>query len=184
MRMNFVCKGALAVATLCVAPAALPASATANQPGTVTLKSEKGAFASNASNLLQQVQNDAQRVRNSADQLEARLRQPFLNDWESDASLLERARGRVNAMDDLLFQLRMNHSKALPWQQQAIKRIAPSVVNLTDTTEDAVVTLKNNQAHIYATNLGGLADHMYDEANRIDQAIGNLERSTNAGRRG
>ncbi|MGD0126849.1 MAG: hypothetical protein ABSF46_15920 [Terriglobia bacterium] len=184
MRVNFLCKGVLTVAMLCVALAALPAFATANQPGAGTLKAGKGAFASDASSLLQQVRNDAHRVRNDADQLEARLREPLLNDWESDGSLLERMRARVNAMDKLLLQLRMNHSKALPWQQQAIERIGPSVVNLTDTTEDAMATLKNNQEHIYASNLGGLADHMYEEAKVIDQAIGDLEKSTNAGHGG
>jgi hypothetical protein len=87
-------------------------------------------------------------------------------------------------MDKLLLQLRTNHSEALPWQQQAIERIAPSVVNLTDTTEDAMATLKNNQGHIYASNLGGLADHMYEEAKLIDQAIGNFEKGANAGHGG
>jgi hypothetical protein len=184
MRINFLCKGVLAAATLCVAPAALPAAPRASQPGTGTLKPGKEAFASNASSLLQQVQNDALRVRNNADQLEARLREPFLNDWESDGSLLERMRTRVNAMDKLLLQLRTNRSEALPWQQQAIDRIAPSVVNLSDTTQDAILSLNNNQGHIYASNLGGLADHMYEEAKLIEQAIGNFEKSANAGHGG
>ena len=177
MRNNCLCKGVLAVAMLCVAPGALPASATASQPGAGTLKSRKGAFASNASSLLQQVQNDAQRVRNNADRLEARLREPFLNDWESDGSLLERMRARVNAMDKLLLQLRTNHSKALPWQQQAIERIAPSVVNLTDTTEAAVVSLNQNQGEVYQSNVYGLSQDLYNQAGLITKTIRDVEKS-------
>jgi hypothetical protein len=184
MRINFLYKGVMVAATLSVAPVALLASPRASQPGARTAGCKEGAFANDASSLLQQVRNDALRVRNNADQLEARLRDPDLNDWESDGELLDRVRDRVNEMDKLLSQLRTNQSEALPWQQQAIERIVPSVVNLTDTTQDAIVTLNNNQAHIYASNLGGLADHMYDEAKQIDHAIGNFEKSADAGHGG
>jgi hypothetical protein len=176
MRINFLYKGVLLAATLCVAPAALPASPRAGQPGPDTVGSAKGAFPINASNLLQQVQIDALSVRNNADQLQARLRDSFGNDWEFDSDVLERVRARVNLMDKLLSQLRAKQSEALPWQQQAIERIAPSVVNLSDTTQDAIASLNNNKGHIYSSDLGVLADHMYNEARLIDQAIGNFKK--------
>jgi hypothetical protein len=180
MRINFLYKGVLVAAMLCVAPAALPASPKASQPDAHTPASRKESFAASASNLLQEVQADALSVRYKADHLEARLRDPFENDWEYDAVLLDGAREQVNAMDKLLSQLRANKSEALPWQQKAIDRIAPSVVNLADTTQDAVVALNNNQGRVFFSNLGVLADHMYNEAKLIDQAIGNLEKYANA----
>jgi hypothetical protein len=180
MRINFLYKGVLLAATLCVAPAALPASPRAGQPGPDTAGSGKGAFPVNASNLLQQVQIDAVSVRNNADQLQARLRDSFGNDWEFDSDLLERMRARVNLMDKLLSQLRARQSEALPWQQQAIERIAPSVVNLSDTTQDAIASLDDNKGHIYSSDLGVLTDHMYNEARLIDQVIGDFKKYADA----
>jgi hypothetical protein len=133
-----------------------------------------------STNLLRQVQSDALSVRNNADQLQARLREGFWSDWQSYANLLERMRTRVNAMDKLLFQLRTNESTALPWQRQAIERIAPTIVNLSDTTEGAIVSLNNNKEHVYMSNLPGLAGDMYDQAMRIDQAIADFQKYANA----
>lgn len=180
MRTNFLYKGALLAVTLCIAPAALPASSSASQPGARTAESSKGAFPINASNLLQQVQSDALSVRNNADQLEARLRAPFENDWESDGDLLERVRDRVNEMDKLLYQLRENQAEASPWQREAIERIAPSVVNLTGTAEAAIVSLSDNQGHPYFSNLAGLAGDIYDRASQIARTAGDFEQYANA----
>jgi predicted negative regulator of RcsB-dependent stress response len=180
MRINFLYKGVLVAATLCVAPAALPASPRASRPGAGTVESSKGAFPIDASNLLQQVQMDALSVRNDADQLKARLRDGFRNDWESDSELLESVRARVNEMDKLLSQLRANRSKALPWQQQAIDRITPTVVNLTDTTEAAIASLNDNRGHIYSSDLDGLTGDIYNRASQIDRAVANFEEYANA----
>jgi len=180
MRNNCLRKGVLAVAMLCVAPGALPASATASQPGAGTLKSRKGAFALEASNLLQQVESDAIGVGKNADRLRVRLRASFENDAQSDADLLGRAQDRVNEMDKLLSRLRANESEALPWQQRAIERIVPTVVNLTDTTEAAIATLNNNRGRIQFSNLDGFARDMYNQATVIGQAIRNFEKYASA----
>jgi hypothetical protein len=177
MRINLLYKVVLAAEALCVAPAALPAFPSAGHPGT---KPSDGAFPISASNLLQQVQNDAISVRNNADQLQALTDESFETGWGIDGDLLIRMRARVNEMDKLLTQLRANKAEALPWQQEAIERIAPSVVNLTDTTESAITTLNRDKGHIFMSDLGVLADHMYDEAKLIDQEIGNFEKYANA----
>jgi hypothetical protein len=179
MRINFFYKGVLLAATLCVAPAALPASSSASQPGASTAESSKGAFPISASNLLQRLQVDALRVQDSADLLRLRGGEPS-SDWESDGYLLERVRDRVNEMDNLLSQLRGNQAEASPWQQKAIERIAPSVVNLTDTTQAAIVALNNNQGHPYFSNLVGLAGDIYDRASQIARTTGGFEQYANA----
>lgn len=180
MRINFLYKGVLVAATLCVAPAALPAAPRASQPGARTAGSGQAAFANEASNLLQQIQADALRVGVRADGLQALTREPFLADWREDGGQLTSIRARVNDMDRLLSQLRAKQSQALPWQQQAIDRIAPSLVNLTDTTEDAIVSLNKNQGDIQFSDLEGLAGDMYNQARLIGQAIGNFEKNANA----
>jgi hypothetical protein len=177
MRINLLSKGVLLAATLCVAPAALPASPRASQPGAT--EPSKGAMPINASNLLRQVQMDALSVQDSADQLRLRVGDPS-SDWESEGDLLERVCDRVNEMDKLLSQLRENQAEASPWQQKAIERIAPSVLNLTDTTQAAMVSLNNNQGHPYFSNLPGLTRDIYDRASQIARATGDFERYANA----
>jgi hypothetical protein len=142
--------------------------------------SKEGAFANDASNLLLQIQADAVRVKIDADQLQANVREPFRIDWQIDGGQLNSIRARVNAMEKLLHQLRVNQAETLPWQQKAIQRIAPTVMNLTDTTQDAIVTLNNNKGHIWFSDLEGLAGHMYNEAGLIGQAIGNFEKYASA----
>jgi hypothetical protein len=180
MRINVLYKGVLVAVTLCVAPAALPAAPRAGQPGADRVESGKGAFAINASNLLQEVQIDAFRVRDNAEQLQEQLRIPSQNDWMSDGDLLERVRDRVNEMDKLLSQLRENQAAASPWQQKAIERIAPSVVNLTDTTQAAIVTLNDNHGRVGLSDLPGLARDISDRASQIVRATGDFERYANA----
>jgi len=180
MRINVLYKGVLVAAMLCVAPAALSAAPRAGQPGADTVESGKGAFAINASDLLRQVQIDAISVRNRVDRLQVRLPDSYENGWEFDGDRLERVRDRVNEMDKLLSQLRENESTALPWQQQAIDRIAPTVVNLSDTTQEAIVSLNDNHGRIRFSNLKDLAGDMYNDATRIEQAIGNFEKYADA----
>jgi gas vesicle protein len=180
MRINFLYKGVLVAATLCVAPAALPAAPKASQPGTRAMESSKGAMPTTASNLLRQIQIDALSVQVSADQLRSRLGSPFLNDWESDADLLQRVRDQVNEMDKLLSQLRENQAEASPWQQKAIERIALRAAELTNSTEDAIVTLNNCQAYPYFSNLPGLAGDIYNEASQIRRTERHFEEQAKA----
>jgi len=180
MRINVLYKGVLVAATLCVAPAALSAAPRAGQPGADTLQSGKRAFAINASNLLQQVQFDAVSVKDDADQLQSRLLAPYESDGVADGDLLERVRDRVNEMDKLLSQLRENQTAASPWQQKAIDRIAPSVVNLTDTTQAAIISLNDNRGHPYLSNLPSLARDISDRASQIVRATENFERYASA----
>ena len=78
-------------------------------------------------------------------------------------------------MDKLLSQLRENQAEALPWQQKAIERIALSVADLTNSTQDAIVTLDNHQAQPFLSNLPGLAADIYNQASQISQTERNFE---------
>jgi len=159
---------------------ALPASPRASRAGVGTAGSTTGVVANSAFDLLQRIQTEALQVKDDASQLQVYTREAFQIDWQSDGYVLERASERVNEMDNLLSQLRTNQSGALPWQRRAIERIAPSVVNLTDTTQDAIVTLNNSHGRIQFSNLEGLANHMYSEARRISQTIADFEKYADA----
>jgi hypothetical protein len=179
MRNNLLVKGVLVAAALCVAPAALPASPGASQPSARATEWSKGGMPINATNLLQQVHIDALRVRDNADKLRLRVGDPSINS-ELEGDLLDRVRDRVNEMVKVLSQLRENQAEAPPRQQKEIERIAPSVVNLTDTTQEAIVSLNNNQGHPYFSNLAGLAGDIYDRASQIARTTGDFEQYANA----
>ncbi len=180
MRMKFVCKAVLVAAAFCVAPAAMLASPKTGQSRVGTVAFDKGASPNDTSLSLQQIQRDALSVKDSADQLQARLRAPFLNDWESDAEILDNVRADVNEMSTLLFRLRANKAEASPREQTVIGRIAPTTMELASTTQDAIVTLDNNQGRVYATDLEGLASDIYKQANLIGETVGNFEKYANA----
>ena len=182
MRINMLYKGILVAATLCVAPAAFPASPNGGRPHMRNVVSGNGNYGNQASNLLQHIKADARQVKNDADQLQALTRQPFLADWHSDAGQLRGIRAQVNDMDKLLSELRANQTEALPWQQEAIDAIEPTLAELTNTTQTAIVSLNGDmeQAQIYYSNMFGLARDMYNQARRIDKTIGNSQKNAQA----
>lgn len=183
MKINFPRKGVLLVATLFLAPVMLPAAPAAALPGGHTTGSSGDVYAANnASNLLEQIRTDAYKVQNHAGQLQAFMRAAILYDRTADGSMLDRVRARVNEMDKLLFQLRTNAAEVSPWQQEAIARIAPTAVNLTDTTQDAIQSFNRNADHIFTSHLAQLANDMHTDANRINQAIGDFEQYAKAHR--
>jgi hypothetical protein len=179
MRINFLYKGVLVASALCLAPAALPASPKANQPGPLASVNE-GAFPGDTGLLLQGIQTDALDVKNNADQLRALLRGGPLNDWQSDGYLLSEIREDVNEMNKQFSQLRTQKAEISLSEQKVIHRTASTAVNLADTTEEALVTLNHNQSHVYMTDLGGLANDMYNQAGLIEQVVGNLQKYADA----
>jgi hypothetical protein len=182
MRINLLYKGILVAATLCVAPAVFPASPDGSPPDTRSVVSGTGTFGSDASNLLQQIQVDARGVKNDADRLQALTRQPFVVDWHSDAGQLRSIRAQVNHMDKLLSRLRANESEVLPWQQETIDAIEPTLARLTNTTQAAIVSLNGDmeQAQIYYSNMYDFAHDMYNQARQIDKTIVNSRKNANA----
>ena len=168
MHMKSLRRGVLVAAMLCVVPALLPAASSAS-PGVPS--SEE------TSNLLQQLERDALTVKDVANSLRALTRDPFVTDWQDDGDQLIQLRPRVNDMAKLLDELRTNQSADLPWQQKAIQSIAPAVVNLTDTTEAAVVSLNQNQGEVYQSNVYGLSEDLYNQAGLITKTIRDGEKS-------
>jgi len=168
MQKNSLCGGVVVAAMLFIVPALLPAASSASPA--VPSKEE-------TSNLLQQLESDALTVKNEADHLRALTRDPFVTDWQDDGDQLIQICSRVNDMDNLLAELRTNQSADLPWQQKAIQSIAPAVVNLTNTTEAAVVSLNQNQGEVYQSNLYGLSQDFYNQAGLITKTIREVEKS-------
>jgi hypothetical protein len=180
MRINFLYKGVLVAATLCVAPAALLASPRAGQPDTRAVAVNKGAPPNVTSSLLEQIRTEAISVEDNAEQLQMLVRDGSVTAWEGDASLLNNVRDDVNKMNKTLSYLRAHQAEASPLQQKIIDRVAPPALELADTTQGAIVTLNNNEANVYMSNLAGLANDIDKEARRVDQTVGDLDKYAHA----
>ena len=174
MRVSSLSKGALVAAALCLAGAALPASLLAGGPKVMDVSPT--AFQAEASSLLGQIRQTAIGVKNDADQLQMLTRQGYEAGWEGDSSLLEDIRDQVNEMNKLLRDLRVHQAEASPAQQEIIERVTAPTLELAGATQGAIVTLNNNESHVYMTNLPTVANDIYDEASRVAQTVGNFDK--------
>jgi len=152
MRLSPVTKLAGFIATLALASAAFAAPPLAPK---------------DAPEMLSQLHEDAQQVRDSADQLEVYNREGLLIGWRADASVLEDMRYEINQMDQTLYRLQSIES-ALPRNEQAeISQITPAMVELTNTAQLAINFLRNNEDRTWVPAYTAYADEMYNEASRI-----------------
>jgi hypothetical protein len=174
MSKDYLRSAVLIAAMLFVAPAAMWASPQASDSVT------RSAQPNDVSLLLQEMRSDAYFVKNQADQLEALLRNGPLNSWESDATLLREVADSVNEMNHTLARLRSEESEASPLQQKIIDQVAPPSFELAGTTQAAITTLNDNLSHVYMSSLSALANQMYNEANRVNQAVDNLDKYVRA----
>jgi len=179
MQVNSLYKGVLVAVTLCVAPAALPASSKAASPDSRTVAVGPAA-SPDISSHLEQMRIDAVSIENEADQLQMLMRQVAMYPQQGDAPLLSNVREDVNQMNRVLFYLREHQAEASPLQQRIIQRVAAPAVELAGTTDLAIETLNNNETHLYTSDLPGLADAMFKEASRVDQTVGDLDKYINA----
>jgi len=182
MRANYLCKTFLVALVGCLGAATLLACPGVAQPSVRVAGPARAASFNDASILLQRLQADALEVKFEADHLHAFGDEPFLIGWQAYGVLLDQARANVNDMDTVLYRLRLNQGTYIPWERHLIARVAPTIVTLTDTTRDALMTLNQNQGRIAFTNLPGLADDMYKDAGLIGQRIQSYDKYEDARR--
>jgi hypothetical protein len=170
-------KGFCGVATLLAVPALLMGRTEQRPVYPPVPAAYMWSFPNEASTLLQQLRTQALQVRDLADQLQAFDREGSLISWQMDASVLITVKAQVNDMDNTLSRLRAIRPMALPWQQKAIDRVAPKMIELTDYVEDAIQNLNNNHLtpHILGKSYALDADFMYQRANTIARSIHQFE---------
>ena len=136
-------------------------------------------FPKEASGLLVQMKTDAIQVRDIADKLDGLDHEPFDNFWQYDATLLDSARKQVNDMDGMLCRLETIRRVSSPWEKQAISRIAPSVVELSDTTQATIDYLNQNQRALVFPAYTDEAGIMYNKAGRIVNFVNEYQKYVN-----
>ena len=147
---------------------ALWAASRSAQPAELVSASHEMAFSTESPSLLDQLQIDALRVRNEADQLAVMTMQPELYTREAYGYQLENARYRVNRMDQDLLALRVNKDDVSTLQKKEIAEIAPAVLELTTSTQNAIVALRQNRGHVLAAHLDQYSKEMSHEANLVN----------------
>ena len=179
---KFMRKACWAAATLLVAPVMALAACGGCGVYSPAIASKTVEYSNEASSLLQQMKTKAIQVRYLADQLGAFERDGSVMDWRVDAGVLMRAKAQVNAMDGMLFRLRAMGQDVLPWQQQAIDRVAPKMVELTDYIQLAMQNLNahHGTAHLVDKSYTLETGFMYQRANLIARSIGQFEKYASA----
>ena len=179
MRMHYWNLGLIAAIIGLSSTGLFAASATLCQTGPPTASSYTWNFPKEASGLLVQMKTDAMQVRDIADKLQAIDRESYESFWQYDATLLDSARTRVNAMDETLCRLETIRRVSAPWEKQAISRIAPSVLELSDATQAAIHYLNQNQETLMFPAYTDQAGVMYNKADRIVNFVDQYQKYVN-----
>ena len=128
--------------------------------------------AQQASNLLNRLHDNAFKVRDWADQLQAYDRVPTLVSWEMDADALDHMRTHINRMDRILHRLQTMEGSLPQDQRLEINQIAPPMIELTNTTQIAIQFMRNHEDLIFLPKYTAYLDQMFSEASRVERDSG------------
>jgi hypothetical protein len=168
MRTSFWFKTMYFVLSILMGAATLSASTPAPcQSGKPTTGTPNWDFPKEASQILSQIRVDSFKIRDSAAQLEAYDGEAYLVGWQAESDLLSQLRHQVNQMDSNICRLRTIESMTTAEQQEAITRILPQMVVVTDETQLAIHFLDNNHSYLWAPPYREYAVAMYNSANLI-----------------
>lgn len=135
-----------------------------------------------ATDLLSGIETDSRHIATLADEVIMLRRQPAVA-WTSHGSTLMEIREAVNDMGMKLSRLETIRSSALPWQQQAIDRVAPLVRLTADNVQDAILFLNANQHGLWKPEYGKYTRNMAAEAGQIATSVREFETYANARQR-
>jgi hypothetical protein len=175
MKTSFWRKSMYFLFSVLIGPAVLLAYSPAPcQGGKPTPESYKWNFPKEASHILNKVDKDAYKVRESADQLRVDDRTANLVGWQAESDLLSRLRHNVNQMDSNMCRLRTIERMTTPQQQQDIKAVLPEMVIITDEAQSAIRFLNNNHFDLWAPRYREYAVAMDHSAKIISRDLQNL----------
>lgn len=122
---------------------------------------------SQAACLLTQMKDQALQVRHLSDTLIGLNHEGWNNFWQYDSSILSRAKRHVDDMDQTLYRLRNMQAMCTRPEKRAIRLMAPSVVELSDTTTATIAYLNHHQQTLMFPQYRDDAQVMYTKANRV-----------------
>lgn len=122
---------------------------------------------------MNQVYADAYNVKDATARMESFDFERQLIDWHADARILNSERYWANDMDRIMCRLRTIQKVLPPDQQAEIKTPAPSVYEVTDTTQAAIQFLNTHPNWLFVARYEGYPTAMYNEADRAEAATAN-----------
>jgi len=182
MRSVFLHKGlGVAVATL-LGPSLLMATITAKEcpMRPATPESYTWNFRQETSDLFQRMTQRAYAVQEEAEQLQTMHSEADLIGWQPEAAQLEQITDDVNAMNETLCRLRHIKHVDSPWQQHAIHRIAPKLMELASYTDVANQYLNSHHSYLYSTDYDADISGIYLRAKGVNQVLHNSEEYASA----
>jgi hypothetical protein len=120
--------------------------------------------------LLVQIHSLGQHLRNDAATLESLNHSS--RSWRSHAHALDELRDGIGSMGGLLGRLLQIREEVLPWQQQALDRISPSLENLAIRTEAAVLHLEAYRAHLLLPDYQNHLTAIAQGASEVHESLG------------
>jgi hypothetical protein len=155
----------------------------AAKPADMSARTNQG-LSTQANRLRNRMHDDAYQAQRAADHLYT-LEFNYGPDeisWEAHADVLGREARLDNRMDRILVQLRTMEEKLPANQQAEIKAITPAVIELTDSTQSAMVFLGRHEnelfLHPYRQDVQAIdheAHRVAKETANFGQRIGGLE---------
>jgi hypothetical protein len=131
--------------------------------------------AQKTSDLLKQVQSDAQQaeyhanvLRNFADNSNV--------DWQAHVYQLNRIRSEVDDMGRQLCRLESTRAQTAARARHTINRIAPLVRYMADNTDDAINYVNAHQGNFWVPAYGKNVKNIGNEARAVSRRIGRSER--------
>jgi len=134
-----------------------------------------GEPANEASCLLIQMKDQALQVRHLSDRLAGLNDEGFDNFWEYDSTILNRAKRHVDDMDQTLYRLRNMQAMCTQPERRAIRLLAPSVIELSDTTQATIAYFNGHKPALMFPSYRNDAQVMYTKANRVVDFINDYQ---------
>jgi hypothetical protein len=161
----------LLVGGLALAPAASMASELQACPTEAsTAASNTWDFRHEASQLLRDIQADAQQAKTNADILQTYTRDPMV-DWQGHALYLSNISADIEDMDKAVCRLESIHRVATPEEQQKIDEAAVLVREISINTNDAIQFLKEHREALWMPAYRTYAVNIYTEAGKLAQTM-------------
>jgi hypothetical protein len=152
----------------------LPLISVAKEPSCVTRAGTPPSNTRNcsreASVLLRDIRDDALRASHEAVVLQIVAQNPD-ESWASRAYALSSIQAEVDDMGKRLYRLQAMEPAIEPWQQDAVKQIAPLVRYMADNTDDAIHYLNSHQESFWGPPYRTYAGNLYTEAALLQRQI-------------
>ena len=117
-----------------------------------------------ASALLAEIRAEGAGLRLNAETLGTFAWNPQFS-WQSHAFYLDRVKGHINAVGELLAELQQIRHAVLPWQRQAIGEVTSHAAQVAASTQAAIIHLRENQNRLFVSDY---RDHLKTIANRSE----------------